>query len=391
MRICFFAPRMADCGGVQRVIATIANGFIRNHEVTIISLNNEKKTSFYPLDRRIHLLHYNGYVYNKKNIVSRVLRGIAKKYNLVLPVSVAQYIYYPQNVKEEFLRMLKQGQYDCIIAATIQCSVFLGVLAEHLQREILIGWHHNSFEIYFRTPVHGFYIQSKLAEQVLQKLDVVVTLTFHDSQEYKKETKINCQYIYNPLSFTSKKKADMSKKVLLYVGRLERKQKGIDLMIQIAEDLFHRRGYTDWKLKIVGDGSGFEDTKCQIEKYQLESFVELLGEKEQVIDYYTNASVFLSTSRWEGFGLVVIEAMECGLPVVSFQTDGPSEIIQDGKNGFLIENYDIVRFADAVERLMNEKETRVEMSKNAILRAKDFHLDHILREWEALIEQYGGE
>ena len=105
-----------------------------------------------------------------------------------------------------------------------------------------------------------------------------------------------------------------------------------------------------------------------------------------MIDYYISSSIFLSTSRWEGFGLVVTEAMECGLPVVSFRTDGPSEIIQDGKNGFLIENYNIVSFADAVERLMMEENVRIEMSHNAILRAKDFHLQKILHEWEALIE-----
>lgn len=386
MKICFFGPRMADCGGVQRVMATIANGLSKKHEVTIISLNNEKKTSFYQLDKDIQLLHYNGYVYDKKKIVARLLRGAAKKYNLLLPASIARYAYYPPSVKEEFLSILKQGHYDCIIAATIQCTVFLGVLAEQLEEVKLIGWHHNSFEIYFRTPVHGFYIQSRLAEQVLQKLDTVVTLTAYDANEYKKQTKIPCQYIYNPLGFQSVQKADMSEKVLLYVGRLERKQKGIDMMIEIAKELFCQRKHNDWKLKIVGDGSGYEATKLQIAEEQLESYVELLGEQEQVIDYYVSSSVFLSTSRWEGFGLVVTEAMECGLPVVSFCTDGPSEIIQDGKNGFLIENYDIISFADAVERLMTEKETRIEMSHNAILRAKDFHLQKILHEWEALIE-----
>lgn len=377
---------MADCGGVQRVMATIANGLSKRHNVTIISLNNEKKISFYHLNKNIQLIHYNGYVYDRKKIVTRLIRGAAKKYNLLLPAFVAHYAYYPSSVKEEFLSVLKQGQYDCIIAATIQCTVFLGVLAEHLEEVKLIGWHHNSFEIYFRTPVHGFYIQSRLAEQVLQKLDTVVTLTAHDAEEYKKWTRIHCQYIYNPLGFQSTQKADMSEKVLLYVGRLERKQKGIDMMIQIAKELFCKRGHNDWKLKIVGDGSGYEATKQQIIEEQLESYIEILGEQEQVIDYYISSSIFLSTSRWEGFGLVVTEAMECGLPVVSFRTDGPSEIIQDGKNGFLIENYNIVSFADAVERLMMEENVRIEMSHNAILRAKDFHLQKILHEWEALIE-----
>ena len=123
-----------------------------------------------------------------------------------------------------------------------------------------------------------------------------------------------------------------------------------------------------------------------IAEYCLESYVELLGEKKNVIDYYTKASVFLCTSRWEGFGMVVTEAMECGLPVVSFKTDGPLEIIRDGKTGYLVDNFNLEQFADAVEQLMKNEKLRKEMSENASVRAKDFSVEKVGEEWEKLFK-----
>ena len=114
--------------------------------------------------------------------------------------------------------------------------------------------------------------------------------------------------------------------------------------------------------------------------------MDIVGEQKNVIDYYVNSSVFLSTSRWEGFGVVVTEAMECGLPVVSFKTDGPSEIITDQEDGYLIENYDLKQYADAIETLMTDVELRKKMSQNAQKRARDFYTERIAEEWEKLIE-----
>ena len=120
----------------------------------------------------------------------------------------------------------------------------------------------------------------------------------------------------------------------------------------------------------------------KIEQCNLQEVVELLGEQKDVIKYYTTSAVFLSTSRWEGFGLVITEAMECGLPVVSFRTDGPSEIISDGENGYLIDNYNMEQYMEKLELLMRDEDLRRKMSEQAIRRAKDFHIENILQEWE---------
>lgn len=387
LKICFISPPLEDCGGLQRVLAVIADVLAERHQVTIISLNNESGTSYYELSPGIKVINYNDFHYDKKRIPARLIRGTAKKYNLILPAGLAAYAYYPEYVIRGVLYLLQGGGYDCIVGVTVHCSVLLGMLADRLPEERLIGWHHNSFEIYFRTPVHGYYIQSRLSEEVLKRLDALVVLTRADVREYAGWKLKLCGHIYNPLSFSSEKKADMNQKTLLFLGRLERKQKGIDLLLNMIQNLFQKRGYHDWKLQIVGDGSGYEETKQQILDYGLEDQVELPGRRKNVIDYYTGASVFLLPSRWEGFGMVVTEAMECGLPVVSFRTDGPSEIIEDGVNGYLIENYDLKAFEDAVERLMRDVELRHEFSVNAVRRAEDFYPETIAECWEKLMSE----
>lgn len=385
MKICFIGPSMGDCGGVQRVMAVIANGLSADHEVTMISLNNDMKYSFYPLAEKVRLINYNDYYYRKKNWFARGILRLAKWRQKVLPVALAKYAYYPERLINGVCELVKQGEYDCVVGSTVSCAVMVGLMKEKLPRVRLVGWHHNSYEIYFQTPVHGFLIMRKLSAIALRRLDALITLTAHDAEKYRDRMKINAGYIYNPLSFSSEQKSALTDKVLLFVGRLERKQKGIDMLLDIAEELFHHRGYGDWKLRIIGNGSGYKDTEEDIRRHGLEDQVELLGEREEVIPFYREASVFVSTSRWEGFGLVITEAMECGLPVVSFRTDGPSEIIRDGQDGILIDNYRKDQFADALERLMTDEELRRRMGTAATERAEEFNLAHILEKWESVL------
>lgn len=386
MKIGFITPSLSVCGGLQRVQTLLANEFAGKHQIVIIALEDGSMPPYYELDRRVQVIYEDAFQRVKNQVPWGVVRAAARRYQFVLPAWAAQHAYYPAKIVRELQEKWREERYDCLVASTAFCSVLLGIMAGKMRDVKTIGWHHNSFFVYFQTPGEGAYIQQKLAGKVLKRLDALVTLTRQDKEAYKRWMSLEAKYIYNPLSFSSEKKADAGEKKLLFVSRLETQQKGLDFLIRIADILFHQRGHTDWKLEIVGAGSGMEEVRKMIAEYCLESYVELLGEKKNVIDYYTKASVFLCTSRWEGFGMVVTEAMECGLPVVSFKTDGPLEIIRDGKTGYLVDNFNLEQFADAVEQLMKDEKLRKEMSKNASVRAKDFSIEKVGEEWEKLFE-----
>lgn len=380
-------PPLGECGGIQRVMVRVANELAKKYEVTLLSIQNPKENSYYGVDPSIRICNMNRDYGKKGQLLRRVVKKIVRSQSPILPASVAAWTYDPKDMVEDLQRILKEGQFDCVIASAVPCTLLLGQAAPGLKGMRLIGWHHNSFRIYFRTKGCGFYAQQRLAENALRKLDQLVSLTRRDAEEYQRNMGLPCTYIYNPLSFFSKEKSEVNQKNLLFVSRLEVQQKGLDFLVDIAEELFHRRGYCDWKLQIVGNGSGYEPLKMWIQERNLTDQVELLGEQKEVEPFYQNASVFLSTSRWEGFGVVITEAMECGLPVVAFETDGPMEILQNGENGYLISNYDLDKYADAVENLMKDEALRWTMSRNAIKRARDFYPDKIVKEWEKVIEE----
>lgn len=387
MKLCLMGPPLGECGGIQRVMVSVANELAKKYEVTLLSIQNPKENSYYGVDPSIRICNMNRDYGKKGQLLRRVVKKIVRSQSPILPASVAAWTYDPKDMVGDLQRILKEGQFDCVIASAVPCTLLLGLAAPGLRGIRLVGWHHNSFRIYFQTKGCGFYAQQRLAEKALGELDQLVSLTRRDAEEYQRNMGLPCTYIYNPLSFFSEKKSEVNQKNLLFVSRLEVQQKGLDFLVDIAEELFHRRGYRDWKLQIVGNGSGYESLKKWIQERNLEDQVELLGEQKEVQPFYQNASVFLSTSRWEGFGVVITEAMECGLPVVAFETDGPMEILQNGENGYLISNYDLDKYADAVENLMKDEALRWTMSRNAIKRARNFYPDKIVKEWEKVIEE----
>lgn len=163
-------------------------------------------------------------------------------------------------------------------------------------------------------------------------------------------------------------------------------QKGLDLLIEVF-NIIHKKK-SDWILKIVGEGPDRESLISHIEKYNLKNNVILLGQCDNVKDHYLESSIFVSTSRWEGFGLAITEAMECGLPVVAFDNSGPKEIISKPNiNGVLVGDYNINKFADEIISLIENDEKRASMSLESIKRAQDFKIDNIIKQWIQIIEK----
>ena len=222
----------------------------------------------------------------------------------------------------------------------------------------------------------------EIARNYLPNLDHLIVLTKYDVKNYKNKIGCTALNIYNPLSFLTKKTSTQKNKILLYVGRLDINTKGIDTLLKIVSEVFSK--VQGWKLLIVGDGE-YEKVRSMILKLKLSNQVELIGAIKNVNDYYISSSIFLSTSRWEGFGIVITEAMECGLPVVAFDNLGPKEIITDGEDGYLIPNYDEQEFAKKLMLLMNNEKLREHMSNAAIKKVQSFYPDRIYEQWTNII------
>ena len=214
-----------------------------------------------------------------------------------------------------------------------------------------------------------------------RKLDHVVLLCQHDADSYfQYDPKFHPTVIYNPLTLQPGELSSGTSKRFLAVGRFSRQHKGFDLLIK-AFNIFAQDN-SEWCLDIVGEGPEGELYKKLVKEYQLEDRVIIHPFTDRIQDYYTNAQVYVLSSRWEGFGLVLVEAMAHGLPVVSSDLPTSKELM--GDFGIYFKNGDI---EDLAQRL--EDATHVDWqakSKEALIIAKRFDIHQIIEQWKQIIE-----
>ena len=173
-------------------------------------------------------------------------------------------------------------------------------------------------------------------------------------------------------------------KTVIAVGRLN-DQKGYDLLVESWKQVFLR--HPTWKVRIYGNGEGKWNILKQISDAGLEKVITIHEPIKNIEDVYMRSDFYVLSSRYEGWGLVLLEAMGCGIPCVSFDCpDGPSDIIQNGVNGILVENGNIDQLAEMICWMIEHPQDRIGMGENGRKRALDFTQDVIMRKWKKLFE-----
>ena len=217
--------------------------------------------------------------------------------------------------------------------------------------------------------------------KALGKADKIIALTYGDAEQWKR---INPNVSVIPNIVTMNETNDFShceNKRIIFVGRLD-PQKGYQYL-NVIWNLLEKR-HPDWCLDIYGEGADRGENRSMIPQGK---HVYPHGQTLDILDRYKESSILILTSIYEPFGLVMPEAMSCGIPVVAFDClYGPSEIITDGKDGFLVSCYDVETFADKVSLLIENEYLRKKMGQNAIQSAQRFKKEEIIPQWINLFE-----
>ena len=388
-KVCFLIDSIFEIGGVQRVTAVIAKELAKDYNVTIVTFDNSKKKdlSLYNLcDANIeyHFYSYPQIGFFKKKIC-RIFSGIYLK---IKPQAKWCSNLYAKSsfcyeLRSSLANELNQGNYDIIIGVHAPLSARLATIYRLLPNTKLIGWIHNSFDAIFGDNSHYYIGADRKRHYVYQfrKLDDVIVLCQHDADLYRDyDSKFHPTVIYNPLTLKPGKISEGNSHRFLAVGRFSHQHKGFDLLIE-SFHLFARQNL-DWKLDIVGEGVEEELYRSLILKYHLEDRVFIHPFTNNIQDYYSKAQVYVLSSRWEGFGLVLVEAMAHGLPVISSDLPTSKEIMGDFalyfKNGVIEELAQ--RLEDATQLDWQAK------SKEAIKLAERFNINTIIEQWKRLIE-----
>jgi len=347
-------------GGGERVVANMANYFFKesNYNVEIISLGLFSLETFYNIESGIKIKYLN--IKQKSN---NKIQNIYYKIKTFFSLKN----YLKSNRNKSFV--LGIGTYPNILLSNINYPYM-----------IRIGCEHNSYKSVNK-------IWSILRILYYKKLNAVVSLTQKDRIFLSKISKY-CYTIPNARTFTpiiikdfSNKKA---RKQLLAIGRLSY-QKGYNYLLDIFEKLSHK--IPDWNLCIIGEGPLEKWLNDEIKKRKLKHRICLMKPIKEISKMYIDSSIYIMTSRFEGFPMVLLEAQSFGLPIVSFDCDtGPRDIIHNGIDGFLVKPYDINEMANRIEQLIKDKELRKRFGINAIKNSDNFSDEKIYSIWEKLFK-----
>lgn len=385
MKICFLVGSVATPGGIQRVTSLIANEFAKDNEVTLVTTDSpiQIKNSFNYLKQDIRIVKL------PDNIGSLNLKRLIKLINVKTDLlnnrylwPILKYNYANKKLQNWLIELCQKKQFGLVIAVNVDFAIILGSIASKISART-IGWQHNSTEALFFMKNNNFWHQDYLARKYLPKLDQYVVLTSQDQLQADKLFDLNSVLIPNPVSFLTKKKASMANKTILAAGRFVY-AKGFDFLLDSFKEFSLK--YPDWQLIILGDGPLRKQLIEQIDILNLGERVRLPGMVEDIQSYYLQSSFFVLSSRWEGLPMVVLEAQESGLPIISFDIQAVKDLIVDGQNGFLVPfEQKSQGLAIQMEKLASDFELRTRMSQSAIKQIENYKIAKIMDKWQAVL------
>lgn len=361
MKIVYLVRDYINSGGVERVVANKANYLVnRGYEVYIVSLFDKELLPFFYFDPKItfHSLNLIDDKFVNENFVLKLFSYFNEiKPNIAISTGIGplNYLYKVKDGSKKILE-LHFAKYKKKYNLARFDSFPLGRLF-------------TSIYSYKRTAI-------------ARKYDAFVVLTDEDRLDWRGLNNITT--IPNPLSFVPTSYSDLNTKRVIAIGRYTT-QKGFDLLIDIWSKVYPY--FPDWKLSFYGGGGKKRKLEDQVKRLNLGSCIEINPPTKNVEEELNKSAIYAMSSRYEGFGLVLLEAMACGVPVVSFACkSGPKDIINDGEDGFLVSMGDKDAFAQKLLLLMGDYDLRVKMGDAARKNALRFSEDRVMPKWIDLFD-----
>lgn len=357
MKILYITPFVEGAGGVQRVLSTKTNYLIENYnyEVSILATNSGVDNKHYEFNEKINFFseqavgEFFTYLYSYSKILKK----------------------YIKNIKPDIIIVCDNGYKGYAVPFLIPKN-----------QKIIFECHGTRNTEEKRNRIFNYILNGlkyKFFDVCASKFSKIIVPVDDFKNEFRSN---NLIVIPNPLWFFTNSEPNYNSKKVIAVGR-HCYQKNFEKMLSIWQKVVSK--HPDWVLEIYGESDS---------KFDLKSVSSILGIDKNVVFYdavkninekYLEASFLLLTSRFEGFGMVLIEAMASGLACVSFNCRrGPKDIINNNWNGFLIEVGNEEAFVEKVNLLIEDENLRIKMGQNAKNSVSKYDLDTIMQQWKLL-------
>lgn len=348
MKLLYITNGITGSGGLERVLSIKASYFTdkMEYEIHIITLNEANQVPFYNFSPKIKI----------HNIETK--KG---------------FFYFSSYIK--FINQIVKEIHPHIISV---CDD--GLKGLYVPLWIKKGTSKIIYERHASMRLNGNIISRFLMRMGGYLYDKVIVLTNYNLSEWNSK---NVVVIPNPISFTPSQTSTLDNHQIICVGSLSH-NKGYDLLIDAWSKIAHL--YPTWNIHIYGKGNA-DIYKSHINRLGLQKQITFHEPVQDIEAIYQQSSMLVLSSRSEGFGMVLIEAMNNGVPCIAFDCPcGPRDIIQDGQNGFLVKPLDTDELSQKITRLIEDKELRINMGMIAKQTAQQYFIEKIAIQWKNLFE-----
>lgn len=361
IKIIYITNGITGAGGLERVLSIKASYLADhyNYEVHILSLNEHLKEPFHIFSNKVnfHNIELGGY---SVKYLNEYIKGIKRIVSIIKPniISVCD-----DGLKGFFLPILLRK--PCLMIYERHASVNLNF---------------NKINSKAFDKIKNILLHQLMKIQA-RNFDAFIVLTKGNLKEWSSN---NVKVIPNPVSFYPNQSGLLKAKKVIAVGSHDY-NKGYDLLLQSWKKVI--KIHPEWQLDIYGKRDYQETFVLLAEQLELLNSISFFEPVKDIQEKYLNASIMVLSSRSEGFGMVLIEAMACGVPCISFNCpNGPSDIITNQNDGLLIKNGDIDSMAIAIINLIEKEKLREIMGKNAKENVKRFLPEAIMKQWDDLFK-----
>jgi len=375
MHILYIYPELTIKGGADKIIIEKANYFVRHgYEVTIVTESQMGHPLAFPLDSNVR------HIDMELDFNEQYRHGSLRRLWI--------YLKLMSRYKKKLSAVLMKENADVVITTLGRSTSILPYVND---KSIKIGEAHTTKRnlrslhmLEYRGGIYKYaarFLRWKM-ERDISHLKALVLLTPEDANDWSSTVKTHV--IPNPITLIPSISASLNNKQVLMVGRYN-DAKGYDYLIDAWEIVHHR--HPDWILNVYGSGELYDQVVKWISVKNLEGTIILHEPTSKIMDKYLESSICVLSSRYEGFSLVIVEAMACGVPCVSFDSPhGPRNIIRNGEDGILVEYLNSQALADGICCLIENVDLRKELGSNARRNVIRFSEDVVMKQWDELFK-----
>lgn len=369
MKILYCTHSTYNPGGMERVLlnkVTYLSQF-PGWDVSVITTDQHQRPPFYPFPEKVRMTDLDINYSDDNN------KGAWKK--------IFGYLRKRKEHKRKLTVLLEKERPDIVVSLYPSESSFIPDIKDGSKKVLELHFCKFFRLQYGRKGLLGWIdrLRTRQDERIVRRFDKFVVLT-HEDKGYWGNLP-NIEVIPNAAMQVSESCSDVTNKRVIAVGRLDY-QKGFDRLIEAWEWIQGAGKLTDWRLDIFGQGEWKEMLQRMIEEKGLQHSVQIHRPTKQIGEEYVKSSLLVMSSHYEGFPMVMIESMACGLPVVSFDYKcGPKDIIQHGINGLLVPEGDIKALANAMMEVMTDETYRRMLSRNARKVVDTYSEEAVMARW----------